>query len=102
MFKFYPLPIIRIFRESKNLTKLILMFFESPDCHIVEQGDYHTTIKSKHGTIKFWSANKYYGYAHQGEYIDSHGKKHTWNDVMPSRYAVMKMKKFDFNPFSTK
>lgn len=91
--KFWPIPPFRVHETEKRITDLFLMFSDTDDLKIIKEEPHHVTIRCKHGTMRFWDANHYYGWASDGEFSGTDGTSARWNRQMPSRYAVREMRK---------
>lgn len=91
--KLWPFPIFRIYKTNERLTEIFLKFVESETLELVMADQYYTVVKCEHGTLKVWTANRFYAYASKGIFTDISGEIYRWCDIMPSRYAVRKMHK---------
>jgi hypothetical protein len=94
MLKMYPFPIFRNVRTDPDLTKLVLSFLEQTDLKVTRSSDdYYGYLTTKEGTLTFWNKNYPYAYANQRVFRDRAGVVKEWWGCMPSRYAVLKLKK---------
>lgn len=92
MIKFWPFPILRNNRTSSSLSRLFLEFAAAADLEVVKTESHHTVVRCSRGELRFWSANAYYAWANVGELLVD-GREISWQDEMPSRYAVRSMRK---------
>lgn len=91
--KFWPFPLSRVYKTSEWLTSAFLEFASADDL-VIESGDtYRIRVSCSLGSMRFWVANKFYGYANQGSLMLADGVRVEWGDAMPSRYAVREMEK---------
>lgn len=72
-------------RVCPNLTQKIQKFIGRGvvRCQIGRSGYYAFLENKDHEYLSFWIANKWHGYAHQGEFIDRDGKRDKWHDKQP-------------------
>lgn len=90
--KFWPFPLFRNCQTNPDLTTLFLRFAEAERLSVVEIGPHQTTVVSEHGLLRFWTANRFYAWASEGEYTPAGSTKAiAWKQEMPGRYAVKKM-----------
>lgn len=87
--KFWPFPFIRNNSTSPAVTFLFDRFAEDKELKVVSIDDYRTEVKSSFGSMKFWSANRWYAYGSEG-IASINGKEFRWVQQMPSRYSVRK------------
>lgn len=86
--KFWPFPLIRVYRENKRVTKIFLMFASSKNLRILREGVHEITLTCEHGDLLFWNANKYYAWGKIGCFSTPEGSGLKWVDELPSRYAA--------------
>ena len=92
LFRWWPLPIVRNYKTSSELTELFLDFLNCPELSVSsESTQYHIIVECSLGKLTFWGENRYYAYGSPGEYIANDGTIFPWKDEMPSRYAIRKM-----------
>lgn len=91
MLKMWIFPMVRICKTNKDLTKIFLMFVDCEEFSVSHVGSHHITVNSSFGELSFWTQNRFYAFASEGEFTDKNGKKKIWKHEMPSRYAVKRM-----------
>ena len=93
--KFWPFPLYCSYSQNKRLTQCFLDFAACNDLSLVNYDHYNVVVKCLLGTLEFWITNKYYAWASNGmlTLADKSVAPIKWKDVMPSRYAMMKMRK---------
>lgn len=97
--KVWPFPLIRSYHTSRGLTALFERFAEAPDMVVKEQGAVWLRLECSYGTLEIWNANKWYAWASQGKYVAPSGVAIRWEDELPSRWAVRRMRQALDNRF---
>jgi len=90
--KFWPFPVMRNYGSSPGVDALFDRVLNDSEVEITNNDGYYTTLSCSFGTLTFWTANKYYAYANQGEFKAKNGKSFQWKDEMPSRWMVRKIR----------
>ena len=86
--KFWPFPLLRNHSTSTDVDQLFWAFSCADDFQVISRGMHRTKIRCSIGTMEFWSANKFYAYASEGNALSASGRIFQWAGCMPSRAAV--------------
>lgn len=95
----WPFPFLRGYKANDDLTRLFLLFANAPDVHVEFAKEpfvfqpYYATATCSVGVLRFWIKNRGYAETSSGSYKSAAGYEKTWDDEMPSRWAVKKMMK---------
>lgn len=82
---------LRNYPTNWHLDKILREFLDDSDIELVSDDGYHRILRSGEITIRFWSANKYFAFAHQGEIYRGNHLIHHWNGQMPATDTLLRL-----------
>jgi hypothetical protein len=96
--KFWPFPLIRNYMTDDALSVLFEQFAADPSLEVLSEEAYRIKLRGRLGVLEFWNANRWYAWASNGTFhpVGKTDNHMIWADVMPSRWAVRRMRKATF------